>query len=159
MRISVLVGLAQITAANVVPRQSSSTVDVGKSTLTADPADLDDACSIAIRTAGTNSRIRPSLALNCLQSIPVDVETDLTLLDQLTYHAETLSTLGYLKAPPAGYLIPGVDIMGAFDEMRTKLKDGKYANQYHFMEEVFNVVSIPSTMLPIYRVSVILNAY
>ncbi|KAI6385789.1 hypothetical protein MCOR07_010710 [Pyricularia oryzae] len=158
MRFPVLLGLAQITAANVVPRQSSSTVDVGKSTLTADPADLDGACSLAIRTAATNTKFRPSLALNCLQSIPVDVNTDLTLLDQLTYHAETLSTLGYLKAPPAGYLIPGVDIMGAFDEMRKKLKDGKYANQYHFMEEVFNVYHAASESHFTWR-PMILNAF
>ncbi|TLD11941.1 hypothetical protein PspLS_11298 [Pyricularia sp. CBS 133598] len=143
MRIFFLLGLAQLTTANVLPRQSA-TVEVGRSALTGNPDNLEEACSIVAEAAASAKTFPPSLALDCLQSIPVEVDADLELLDQLTLQVETLSTLDYLKAPPAGYLIPGVDIMGAFDEMRRKLKDRKYANQYHFFEELVGVYQAAS---------------
>ncbi len=60
-----------------------------------------------------------------------------SLLPYISYQ----STLGYLKNPPKGYLIPGVDVIGGFQEMRQKLMNGGYTNQYEFVEDIANIVS------------------
>lgn len=55
---------------------------------------------------------------------------------------QELSTVGYLKTPPPGYLVPGVDLIGAMGEMRKKVTDGKYSSQYEFITELVNVVGV-----------------
>ncbi|KAH7636100.1 hypothetical protein B0T09DRAFT_317777 [Sordaria sp. MPI-SDFR-AT-0083] len=59
--------------------------------------------------------VKPSVALACLESVPIDVEKDVALIDYLLPYAQFQSTLGYLKAPPKEYLLPGVDYQAAHD--------------------------------------------
>jgi hypothetical protein len=51
------------------------------------------------------------------------------------------STLGYLKNPPKGYLLPGVDVISGFIQMRQKLRNGGYKSQYEFTSDISGVVS------------------
>ncbi|KAL8405337.1 hypothetical protein RB596_004268 [Gaeumannomyces avenae] len=49
-----------------------------------------------------------------------------------------MGTIGYHKSPPAGYLIPGFDIPGGIAEMRKKLLDKRYKNQFQFVMDLKN---------------------
>ncbi|KAL8399786.1 hypothetical protein RB594_000266 [Gaeumannomyces avenae] len=127
-----LLALARVAAGSVLPRQQN-TVEYCGMVSTEAKAQTKDLATVA-----------PSVALNCLHSIEVDTRRDVGLIDYLSPYLQELSTLGYLKSPPPGYLVPGVDLAGAMSEMRKKLVDGKYSSQYQFMSElrgVFNAAS------------------
>ncbi|KAK1761538.1 hypothetical protein QBC47DRAFT_370366 [Echria macrotheca] len=54
------------------------------------------------------------------------------------------STLGYLRSPPKGYLVPGVDIIGGLAAIREKLRKGSYKNQLEWaldMRQLWAAVS------------------
>jgi len=79
------------------------------------------------------------LALACLQSIPVDVDRDIAQIDYLVPYLQVQSTLGYLKQPPAGYLIQGVDVIGGMKQIRQKLTTGGYSSQYDWALDVWRI--------------------
>ncbi|KAH8898162.1 hypothetical protein GQ53DRAFT_629251, partial [Thozetella sp. PMI_491] len=91
--------------------------------------------------ATTTPWVPPSLALACLQSIPVDVANDVALIDYILPFITFQSTLGYLKDPPKGYLIPGVDVVGGFQEIRQKLRNGGYTNQFEFTQDITSIIT------------------
>ena len=66
----------------------------------------------------------------------------LTAIISLLPWASWHSTIGYLKNPPEGYLVPGIDIIGGMQEIRQKLRDGGYTNQYEFTRDVRAIVRI-----------------
>ncbi|KAL8377671.1 hypothetical protein RB595_008389 [Gaeumannomyces hyphopodioides] len=146
-----LLALASLATASVIQRQAGQ---ASPPRLDGDPARLKDACS---EVAGKQASIwgwdpefastepgnqwqvvPPSIALACLQSVEVDVENDVALLDYLMPIVDWQSTIGYHKNPPAGYLIPGLDIPGGMAEMRKKLLDKRYKNQFQFVMELKN---------------------
>ncbi|KAJ4404454.1 hypothetical protein N0V85_004874 [Neurospora sp. IMI 360204] len=90
---------------------------------------------------GDQAVVKPSVAFACLESVPVDVENDVALIDYLLPYAQFHSTLGYLKAPPKEYLVPGVDIIGGLIQIREKLRDGGYPNQFEFTKDLSQVYS------------------
>jgi hypothetical protein len=59
-----------------------------------------------------------------------------SLLPFVQFH----STIGYLKQPPQGYLVPGVDVIAGFKAMKQKLTNGGYMNQYQFATDVGSMV-------------------
>ncbi|KAH7010325.1 hypothetical protein EDB80DRAFT_892328 [Ilyonectria destructans] len=79
--------------------------------------------------------VPPSLALKCLQSIKVDVATDIEFIDYLLPFMQFQSTLEYLARPPAEYLIPGVDLVEGLLGIKAKLLEGSYDSQYDFIQE------------------------
>ncbi|KAK0614878.1 hypothetical protein B0T17DRAFT_370680 [Bombardia bombarda] len=83
--------------------------------------------------------VPPSLALACLESVPVDTEKNIALLDYLLPFISFQSTLGYLKSPPKGYLLPGIDVIGGFVQMREKLKSGGYKSQFDFTTDITKI--------------------
>ncbi|WYZ46702.1 hypothetical protein EsH8_IX_000927 [Colletotrichum jinshuiense] len=76
--------------------------------------------------------ISPSVAYACLNSVPVDKENDLDLLNYLEPYIEFQSTLEPLADPPEGYLLPGVDVIGGFGQIRANLMKDKYHAQVEF---------------------------
>ncbi|KAK0710805.1 hypothetical protein B0H67DRAFT_554878 [Lasiosphaeris hirsuta] len=76
--------------------------------------------------------VPPSLALSCLESVPVDVERDIGVIEYFLPYVSFQSTLGYLKKPPQGYLLPGVDVIGGLVAIREKLRKGGYKNQFEW---------------------------
>ncbi len=55
-------------------------------------------------------------------------------------YLEWQSTLDYLKNPPPGYLLPGVDILAELDEIELKIQQGAYSNEYDFQTELSNLL-------------------
>ncbi|KAL1839214.1 hypothetical protein VTJ49DRAFT_1732 [Mycothermus thermophilus] len=89
--------------------------------------------------------VRPSLAIACLKSVPLDKEASLAHLDFLRPLLEWQSTIDYLRDPPKGYLSEGVDLIGGLDDMAEKLKrDGRrgYSSQYEFLADLYALTKI-----------------
>jgi hypothetical protein len=85
--------------------------------------------------------IPPSVAIACLKSVPLDKKRDLELLDYLEPLIGFQSTLEILADPPEEYLFPGVDVLGGFDIIRSKLENNKYKTQYEVMTDLQSIVS------------------
>ncbi|KAM0500448.1 hypothetical protein ACHAP8_004985 [Fusarium lateritium] len=83
--------------------------------------------------------IPPSVGIACLKSVPLDKKRDLELLDYLEPLIEFQSTLEILADPPEEYLFPGVDVLGGFDTIRSKLKNNKYKTQYEVMTDLRSI--------------------
>ncbi|KAK3396940.1 hypothetical protein B0T20DRAFT_508139 [Sordaria brevicollis] len=103
--------------------------------------DLVLSSTIAQRDGATVAEVKPSVAFACLESVPVDVKRDVALIDYLLPYAQFQSTLGYLKAPPKEYLLPGVDVLGGLVQIREKLRDGGYISQFEFTKDLSRVYS------------------
>ncbi|KAK2754306.1 peptidase s41 family protein [Colletotrichum kahawae] len=84
----------------------------------------------------TRAFMLPSIAFNCLKSIPVDKENDMGLLNYLEPYIHFQSTLEPLAAPPDFYLIPGVDVLSGFGQIRAKLSNDEYDSQVDFALEL-----------------------
>ncbi|EWG47349.1 hypothetical protein FVEG_07478 [Fusarium verticillioides 7600] len=80
--------------------------------------------------------IPPSVGIACLKSVPLDKKRDLELLDYLEPLIGFQSTLEILADPPKEYLFPGVDVLGGFDTIRSKLENNKYKTQYEVMTDL-----------------------
>ena len=53
----------------------------------------------------------------------------------------------YLKDPPEGYLLPGVDVIAGMEEIRQKVRDGGYTNQYEFTRDLRGIVRTQRHMI------------
>ncbi|TEA18781.1 Peptidase S41 family protein ustP [Colletotrichum sidae] len=108
----------------------------------------DNACGIAKAAAEsyladkpevTLANIAPSLAWNCLSSVPVDKERDLDLLNYIEPYILFQSTLEPLASPPEGYLIPGVDVVAGLGQIRSKLTKDEYESQVDFATDLRDI--------------------
>ncbi|KAI0014922.1 hypothetical protein F4780DRAFT_766241 [Xylariomycetidae sp. FL0641] len=53
---------------------------------------------------------------------------------------ELQSTIGFLKDPPEGYLMPSIDVIGGLQEVRQNVQDGLYPNQFAFESDILKIV-------------------
>lgn len=85
--------------------------------------------------------VRPSVAVSCLRSVPVDRERDLRLIEYLRPYVSFQSTIETLADPPEEYLLHGVDIWRGLDEIEARLKGFGYSSQYEVMLDLQSIVS------------------
>ncbi|KAI5462801.1 hypothetical protein BGZ63DRAFT_351920 [Mariannaea sp. PMI_226] len=83
--------------------------------------------------------VKPSIALACLQSVPLDEKRNLALLQYITPFVQFQSTLEVLANPPETYLFPGVDVLGGLKVMEKKLQNHEYKTQYEFMTDLRSI--------------------
>jgi hypothetical protein len=79
--------------------------------------------------------IQAEAAWNCLQSIPLNTEAALDLVQSLRPYIEWQSTTVYLKDPPPEYvekLQEPVDVKGGLDQIEENLHAGKWTKEYDF---------------------------
>ncbi|KAK1948913.1 peptidase S41 family protein [Colletotrichum sublineola] len=76
--------------------------------------------------------ISPSVAFDCLRTVVIDKQKDLDLLNYLEPFVAFQSTLDTLIDPPEGYLLPGVDVIGGFGQIRANLLKDVYKSQVEF---------------------------
>ncbi|KAF2481218.1 hypothetical protein BDY17DRAFT_229865, partial [Neohortaea acidophila] len=79
------------------------------------------------------------VALQCLQSVPVDVKGDALQLDGILAFANFQSTLAYLKNPPPGYMYPAVDILAELQNLKSKLISNGYTNEFDVQRDIYNL--------------------
>ncbi|KAH8729861.1 hypothetical protein BGZ61DRAFT_492036 [Ilyonectria robusta] len=83
--------------------------------------------------------LAPSVGIACLKSVPLQKKRDLELLDYLIPYLSYQSTLEILADPPEEYLIPGVDVLGGIEVIRSKLKNDEYQAQYEVMTDLQSI--------------------
>jgi hypothetical protein len=86
--------------------------------------------------------VPPSKALACLEAVPLDVAKSIAFIDYLRPFLQFQSSLAYLKNPPKGYTMPGVDIIGGLDQIKQNLQNGVYKSQWGFEKDVNALVNI-----------------
>ncbi|OAL46894.1 peptidase S41 family protein-like protein [Pyrenochaeta sp. DS3sAY3a] len=98
------------------------------------------ACRLIADFVSDSNRDYPSveaeLAYACLKSVPIlNADASFTV-DAIKQMAEFQSTLAYLKDPPQGWPNEAVDIMAGLDDIKNKVNDGTYTNQYDFENDI-----------------------
>jgi len=74
--------------------------------------------------------------------VPLDGARSSAFIDYLNPFLQFQSTLAYLKNPPTGYTLPGVDIIGGLDEIKKNIQKGSYTSQWAFEKDVNALVKI-----------------
>jgi hypothetical protein len=80
--------------------------------------------------------IPAELAYNCLKSVPNYQDHARSLLNSLRTYLEFQSSKEYLRNPPAGYLLPPVDIDTELDNIQQKVEAGAYGSEYDFQVDI-----------------------
>ena len=91
---------------------------------------------IASLPAGSRPVIPAELGVQCLQSVPLDKEGNIKLIDELKVMTKWQSNIAYLKDPPMTYTEKPIDIMGQLDSMQSKLSANGYKTEYEFQLEM-----------------------
>jgi hypothetical protein len=86
--------------------------------------------------------MRNSVALACLNSVPLDKDRSLGFIDWISPYFEFTSTLAYLKNPPKGWTLPGVDIYAGLEKISESIKSGAYKNQYAFEKDLSTLINV-----------------
>ncbi|KAF2726946.1 hypothetical protein EJ04DRAFT_547474 [Polyplosphaeria fusca] len=89
--------------------------------------------------SGTRKVIPAELGLRCLQSVPLDVEGNIKLIEELKLYLQWQSNLAYLKNPPAEYTEKPVDIIAEMGNMQRLLRTGAYLGEYDFQLHLNNL--------------------
>ncbi|KAF7948805.1 hypothetical protein EAE96_007993 [Botrytis aclada] len=87
-------------------------------------------------------RFNASIALQCLQSVPLDVQRSSDFVDYIEPFWQFQSTLAYLKDPPPGYPLPGADMLGGLAEIKENVNSGYYTNQWEFEKDLHSLGNI-----------------
>ncbi|KAL2061185.1 hypothetical protein VTL71DRAFT_7458 [Oculimacula yallundae] len=89
------------------------------------------ACGEIVRDANVN-QFPASKVYECLTSVPFNPAVASRFIKYYKDSVQFQSTLAYLKAPPASYLQPAVDVLAGLDLIQTKIDTGVFKNQYEF---------------------------
>ncbi|KAH8663648.1 hypothetical protein BGZ60DRAFT_565680 [Tricladium varicosporioides] len=151
----IAVGLALASSASaqfstVVRREESSTSKVATATApattTTGPAPT-AACGVisaSQKAAATplNTRFQPSLALECLESIPLDKTRAQAFIDYIIPFLQFQSTITYLAHPPQGWTLPGVDIFGGLNTISENIKKDVYKSEWAFEKDLYIIINV-----------------
>ncbi|EZF70408.1 hypothetical protein H105_07222 [Trichophyton soudanense CBS 452.61] len=85
--------------------------------------------------------VEAGLAHACLMSVPIKKQHALKLVNGLLPFLEWQSTIDYLKDPPKGYQLPGVDVEGGLKKIRDKVNRDEYPNEYTFQKELTELIA------------------
>src|SRR3569833_2988442 len=96
--------------------------------------------SLRVLTAATPT-VSAQLALACLQSVPNKPEPAGRLITSLKAFAQWQSTLAWLKAPPASYMLPPVDIMEGLDNISSTATSGRFRSEYEFQGAIVELLA------------------
>ncbi|TVY18750.1 Peptidase S41 family protein ustP [Lachnellula arida] len=96
------------------------------------------AAQIAASPAATPT-VAASLAHDCLNSVPLNKDAAIALVDSIEPYLEWQSDSAYKKDPPPDYFYPPIDIFGYLASVKANLENNTYANEYEFQEDLYNV--------------------
>ncbi|KAF1920546.1 hypothetical protein BDU57DRAFT_18030 [Ampelomyces quisqualis] len=95
--------------------------------------------ALAAMPPGARPIVPAELGMRCLQSVPLDKEGNMKLIDEMMLYVKWQSNVAYLKDPPAGYTEKPVDVMGELDGMKAQLSAGNFANEYDFQMKMMGI--------------------
>jgi hypothetical protein len=135
-------GLSTITP-NLNPTRAPSSIRDVESTATqslAGPIQSGRACAqladVVQKSKLQVLSVQAELALACLKSVPIAKGNASSTVDSLKQMVEFQSTLSYLKQPPKGWPNEPVDIMAGLGDIKSKVNDGGYTNEYDFENDI-----------------------
>lgn len=86
-------------------------------------------------------RVVPAdLGLQCLESVPLDKDGNLLLINELKLYLQWQSNLAYLKNPPSGYTEAPVDILTELDKIAERLSADAFQSEYQFQLELMDLI-------------------
>ncbi|KAF2797233.1 hypothetical protein K505DRAFT_269916 [Melanomma pulvis-pyrius CBS 109.77] len=88
--------------------------------------------AIQAMPSGARKVVPAELGMLCLESVPVDKDGNIQLIDDLKLYLQWQSNLAYLKNPPPTYTEDPVDILGEMESMQKQLSSGGYQSEYEF---------------------------
>ncbi|KAF1970425.1 hypothetical protein BU23DRAFT_511669 [Bimuria novae-zelandiae CBS 107.79] len=86
--------------------------------------------------SGRRKVIPAEVAVKCLQSVPLDVNGNMQLIDDLKLYLEWQSNIAFLANPPPDYTEQPVDLMGEMDSMKKQLASNGFNSEYDFQVEL-----------------------
>lgn len=95
--------------------------------------------ALAAMPSGARPIVPAELGVRCLQSVPLDKEGDLSLIEDIKLFAKWQSNIAYLKKPPADYPEKPIDIMGELDRLASGLSADSFKSEYDFQMQLMNV--------------------
>jgi hypothetical protein len=81
------------------------------------------------------------MALACLKTVPIDNTAASDTVESVMQLFQFQSTIAYLKNPPKGYANEAVDIMGGLSDIKSKVENGDYSNEYDFENDISTLVA------------------
>ncbi|CAN9091492.1 unnamed protein product [Alternaria alternata] len=95
--------------------------------------------AIAALPSGARPVVPAELGVKCLQSVPLDKEGNVKLIDDLKVMVKWQSNVAYLKNPPKEYTEEPVDIIGELDTMQKQVAAGNFKTEYDFQLKMLNL--------------------
>jgi hypothetical protein len=95
--------------------------------------------ALAAMPSGARPIVPAELGVRCLQSVPLDRDGDMRLIDDMKLFAKWQSNIAYLKNPPEDYTEEPVDIMGELDRLKAQLSAGNFATEYDFQMQIMGL--------------------
>ncbi|MCJ1360620.1 MAG: hypothetical protein MMC33_010628 [Icmadophila ericetorum] len=98
-------------------------------------------CAIvsAAQAAGT-TLVPAQIAVDCLNSVPLGTAQASALVDSMIPYIEWQSTLAYLKDPPVGYQLEGVDIIGGLNAISQNISSNVYQRELDFQTDLISLI-------------------
>lgn len=121
------------TTASTLAQSWNSTVPV--------PTTGQEPCAVlssALEAMPTGARrvVPAELGVRCLQSVPIDRDGNVKLIDDVKLFVKWQSNIAYLKAPPQNYSERPIDVMGTLDKMQSQLASGAFSSEYDFQMQM-----------------------
>lgn len=87
-----------------------------------------------------NAKIPVQVAVDCLQSVPLDAAGNIKLLDEYGLFLEWQSNSAWLAKPPASSNEPREDVLLGINEIKRNLTDGVFKTEWDFQTALFKTV-------------------
>jgi hypothetical protein len=95
--------------------------------------------AIAALPSGARPVVPAELGVKCLQSVPLDKEGNVKLIDDIKVMVKWQSNIAYLKNPPQDYTEEPIDIVGELDTMQKQVAAGGFKTEYDFQLKMLNL--------------------
>ncbi|MCJ1385896.1 hypothetical protein MMC17_009020 [Xylographa soralifera] len=146
MRLNQSAWLSSIFYSAIAFESASAAATTAASPSAAVSGTVDTSCatvsSLWAQASGTRfPQVPIQLASECLNSVPIIQQDALLLLDGLVPYLQFQSTLAFLKNPPQGYLLPGIDIIGGVQAIRSNVTNKVYPGEYAFQLDLWNLIN------------------
>ncbi|KAE8441047.1 hypothetical protein EG329_005909 [Mollisiaceae sp. DMI_Dod_QoI] len=131
---------------SISTKLSTTVASTTLSTTTAGPTATGACALVSISSRAQKSTapsatptVAASLAKACLNSVPLNKTAALALVAAMEPYLEWQSDSAFLRDPPADYFYPPHDIFAYLASVKTNLQNDKYANEYEFQEDLYQV--------------------
>lgn len=122
----------------VSTKASSTNSNTPNGTTTREPCAVVSS-ALAAMPQGARPVVPAELGVQCLQTVPLDRDGDMKLIDDIKLFVKWQSNIAYLKTPPEKYTEKPVDVMGELDRMKSQLASGAIKTEYAFQMEMMDL--------------------